>query len=125
SLAAAMNLIDTREQWTEFPPITTPRHPAEKFLNDITIVLDPGHGGDDGGAIDARPTHKRGPTGVREADMNLRVGLLLRRLLADAGANVVMTRDGDNSVSLTQRAEVANKAHADLFISLHHNAFSE
>src|SRR5438105_1742652 len=76
----AMNLLDHRSSWTKIQPIDLPRHPAEKYLDGMTIVLDPGHGGD------AWKEHwKRGPTGVREAEINLRVGLLLGKLLRDAG----------------------------------------
>lgn len=133
SLEDAMRLLDERPDWSEQPAMTTfPRHPAEKYLKDVTIVLDPGHGGTDGGAVDTRSGYKTGPGGVKEAHMNLRVGLLLRKLLMDAGANVVITREADDSIGLRERAEIANNAKrpdggtgADLFISLHHNAFSE
>ncbi|MCS7034908.1 MAG: N-acetylmuramoyl-L-alanine amidase, partial [Phycisphaerae bacterium] len=94
-----------------------------------TIVLDPGHGMSDGRSVQEDPTYKRGPTGVREDDINLRVALLLERLLRDAGANVILTRDKDMLLGLQERAEIANKAPrpdgsagADLFISIHHNA---
>lgn len=130
SLDGAMKLIDDRPQWAgEYPPIVIPRHPAEKYLKDVTIVLDPGHGMSDGNSIEKDPTYKRGPTGVREDDINLRVALLLERLLKDAGANVILTRDKDMLIGLKERAEIANKAArpdggagADLFISIHHNA---
>jgi len=125
----AMALIDERDEWTVFPPINIPRYPAEKHLAGMVIVIDPGHGGDDGGDIDPRTGHKRGPTGAREAHMNLRVAKLLRRLLTDAGVHVVMTREGDDSIGLRERAEIANTVKrldggigADLFISIHHNA---
>ena len=123
-LEQAMKLIDARASWTSFSPINIPRHPAEKHLAGMTIVLDPGHGGDA-----AKPNWKRGPTGVREAEMNLRVSLLLKRLLQDAGANVILTRESDTDLDLSDRAAIANSAirpdggtGADLFISIHHNA---
>lgn len=82
------------------------------FLEGVKICLDPGHGGD---------AHlrgfKRGPTGVREAEMNLRVAQFLRELLEEAGAEVLLTREGDEDVSLRRRAEIANDWGADLFIS--------
>jgi hypothetical protein len=64
--------------------------------------------------------------------MNLRVALLLERLLKDAGVQVIMTRHGDDTIDLSERAQVANKAirtrdggkGADLFVSIHHNAVS-
>ena len=130
SVEDALKLIDARPQWTERPPIHVPRHPAEKYLRGMVIVLDPGHGGTDGGDSSTQPRgYKAGPAGNKEAHMNLRVSLLLRRLLADAGAIVVMTREGDDTISLAQRAQVANDIvrpdggkGADLFISVHHNA---
>ena len=92
-------------------------------------MLDPGHGGKS--EVDG---YKRGPTGVREAEINLRVARLLRKLLTDAGAHVTLTREGEVSAAaddrlddtLRRRAQVANElarpdggVGADLFISLH------
>jgi N-acetylmuramoyl-L-alanine amidase len=119
-----MKLIDQRDTWTALPPINIPRHPAEKFLANMTIVVDPGHGGDAW-----KSNWKRGPAREREAEMNLRVALLLKRLLKDAGANVILTRESDTDLDLDERAAMANSAvrpdgseGADLFISIHHNA---
>jgi N-acetylmuramoyl-L-alanine amidase len=133
SVAEAMKLIDSRDDWTKHPPINVPRHPAEKFLKDLTIVIDPGHGGEDGGNSSTKPAgYKAGRGGEKEAHINLRVALLLERLLKDAGCDVVMTRHGDDTISLRARAEVANNVKrrrdgvigADLFVSIHHNAGS-
>lgn len=126
----AMRLIDRRDQWETLPGVNIPRHPAEKFLKDVTIVVDPGHGGEDGGNSSTRPAgYKASDAGDKEAFINLRVALLLERLLKDAGASVIMTRHGDDTIGLTERAEVANTARrvdggsgADLFVSIHHNA---
>ncbi len=88
-----------------------------KFLRGVRVCLDPGHGGD---------AHlrgfKRGPTGVREAEINLRVAQYLRALLVASGAEVKLTREGDYDLSLRERAKVAADWSADLFISIHHNA---
>lgn len=126
TLDKAMSRLDDRPDWRHFGKLDLPRHPAEKYLAGWVIVLDPGHGGDA-----HLENYKRGPTGVREAEMNWRVGVLLERLLTDAGVHVTMTRHGDEDVSLKDRAEVANNVErpdggrgADLFISLHHNASS-
>jgi N-acetylmuramoyl-L-alanine amidase len=94
-----------------------PLPPYAKFLAGVTICLDPGHGGD----ADKRG-FKRGPTGVREAEVNLRVAKYLRELLTRAGAEVRLTREDDVELSLDERAAIANAWGADLFISLHHNA---
>ena len=93
----------------EFPPYT--RH-----LKGFKICLDPGHGGQA-----HVPDYKRGPTGVREAEVNLRVAFHLRELLQQVGATVIMTRVDDSYVSLPMRSQIANEHGADFFISLHHN----
>jgi N-acetylmuramoyl-L-alanine amidase len=78
------------------------------------IVLDPGHGGRDNGATT--------PGGLREKDLTLDVARRLRRLLLDQSFEVAMTRDGDEAVSLRQRAQFANSERADLFVSIHVNS---
>ncbi len=87
------------------------------FINVLigkTIVLDPGHGGVDTGAI--------GPTGLLEKTINLQVALDLASLLKLQGANVVLTRATDIYISLEDRIAVANNLHADLFLCMHHNS---
>ena len=81
-----------------------------------TIVIDPGHGGSDFGAI--------GFSGLREKVVNISVAQQLVALLNQAGANVFMTRSGDQSVSHQQRMDLANSSNADLFVSIHANAFT-
>ncbi len=79
------------------------------------IVIDPGHGGRDTGTI--------GPTGLREKDVTLDVSKRLATLLRERlGAEVVLTRTSDKTLSLERRTEIANKALADLFISVHVNS---
>ncbi len=90
-----------------------------KFLEGVRICLDPGHGGDA-----HKRAFKRGPTGVREAEMNLRVAAYLRDFLEVVGARVKLTRTGDTDLSLEARADTADNWDADIFISLHHNASS-
>lgn len=94
-----------------------PIPPYAKFLRGVKICLDPGHGGDA-----HKRAYKRGPTGVREAEMNLRIAKYMRYLLEQAGAEVLLTREADVHVSLANRAKIANDWEADVFISLHHNA---
>ena len=90
SLEEALAHLEQRGPWEAHArPLPVPRHPAQKYLEGWIIVLDPGHGG----RADAKG-YKRGPTGVREAEMNLRVAKLLRSLLEDAGATVTLTREG-------------------------------
>ncbi|HEX7363127.1 MAG TPA: N-acetylmuramoyl-L-alanine amidase [Bryobacteraceae bacterium] len=80
-----------------------------------TIVIDPGHGGHDTGAI--------GPDGLEEKnvvlDIALRLGKLIRRRL---DAQVIYTRSTDVFVPLQERTRIANEAHADLFVSIHANS---
>src|SRR5690606_23652532 len=78
------------------------------------IVVDPGHGGSSPGAI--------GPTGLQEKHVVMDVSSRLAAKLSDAGATVILTRKGDWAVSLEGRVNIANNAHADLFVSVHANA---
>src|SRR5690554_6789093 len=82
---------------------------------DFTVVIDPGHGGRDPGAVGATS---------REKDIVLSVGLKLGKLIENnhPDVKVLYTRKEDHFVPLNQRAEIANKARADLFISIHCNA---
>lgn len=79
------------------------------------IVVDPGHGGSDPGAQG---------NGIREKDIVLDVSHLLRLQLQKAGADVVMTRDTDIFITLDQRVAKAHEVHADSFISIHANSFT-
>jgi N-acetylmuramoyl-L-alanine amidase len=82
----------------------------------IVVALDPGHGGEDPGAI--------GPSGLREKDVVLAIALQLRdKLNARAGMRVMLTRDADFFVPLQERVRKARRVQADLFVSLHADAF--
>jgi len=82
----------------------------------VIVALDPGHGGEDPGAI--------GPTGLREKDVVLAVALALRsQLNALPGMRVMMTRDADYFVPLNERVRKAQRVQADLFVSIHADAF--
>lgn len=79
------------------------------------VVLDPGHGGDDAGAI--------GPTGLREKDVALDIAHRVAPILAhELGIETMLTRDTDVFIPLEERAARANGFHADLFVSIHCNA---
>lgn len=91
------------------------------------IVIDPGHGGEDSGAI--------GPSGVTEKSITLQIAKEVEKMLKEAGAKVIMTRTTDTEVSpkhrqatdvdeLQARCDVANKAKADIFISIHMDSFT-
>ena len=82
----------------------------------IIVALDPGHGGEDPGAI--------GPGGLREKDVVLRIALQLRdHLNAQRGVRAMLTRDGDYFVPLGERVRKAIRVQADLFVSIHADAF--
>jgi N-acetylmuramoyl-L-alanine amidase len=92
--------------------------PATERL--IVVALDAGHGGEDPGAI--------GPAGTREKDVVLRLALRLRERINAATVNgntmrAFLTRDGDFFVPLHVRVEKARRVQADLFVSLHADAF--
>jgi N-acetylmuramoyl-L-alanine amidase len=78
------------------------------------LVLDPGHGGDDPGAI--------GPGGYYEKDAVLDIALRVREYLQRKSIKVIMTRSDDTFIPLKQRAVLANKKDADIFVSIHCNS---
>jgi N-acetylmuramoyl-L-alanine amidase len=79
-----------------------------------TVVLDPGHGGGETGAV--------GPGGTREKDVNLAVAEAAKAKLETLGATVVLTRTSDYRITLLARAAIATSLHPILFVSIHHNA---
>lgn len=97
------------------PPATTePTPPALSFAT-RTIVLDPGHGGADGGVT--------GPDGVQEKTLTLALAQRMKTLLESRLAvRVLLTRDDDRDLAVDARASLANTNKADLFLSLHLNA---
>jgi len=78
------------------------------------VVIDPGHGGEDPGAV--------GINGTKEKDINLRIAGELSRLLRKAGYEVLLTREEDVFIPLYDRTKFANDNNADIFVSLHCNA---
>ncbi|MBN8487050.1 MAG: N-acetylmuramoyl-L-alanine amidase [Burkholderiales bacterium] len=103
------------------PRQTTP--PAEvtaaqrERINRLTVIaLDPGHGGEDPGAI--------GPSGLKEKDVVLQIALQLRdRINAHPSMRAMLTRDDDFFVPLHERVNKARRVQADLFVSIHADAF--
>lgn len=87
----------------------------ERAVKRPLIVLDPGHGGEDIGAV--------GSGGIKEKEIVLEIALALRELLEERlRARVLLTRDTDVSLALQERIAVANRERADLFLSIHANA---
>lgn len=90
----------------------------EASAEPLTVVLDPGHGGHDTGAV--------GPTGLTEKEVVLDLAFRLRRLLQERlGMRVILTRGEDVFVSLQERSAIANRAKADFYVSLHVNGSSK
>ena len=86
-----------------------------KNLNNFTVVIDPGHGGKDPGAVS---------NGFYEKIIALNTSIKLGQLLQNNGINVIYTRNKDKFVNLLERANIANKSDAQLFISIHCNSHS-
>lgn len=77
------------------------------------VVIDAGHGGKDNGATG---------NGLKEKDVNLSIALKLGKLLSSVGVKVIYTRTTDVFIELSERANIANRVNADVFISIHANA---
>lgn len=102
-----------------------------RIQNKATVLIDVGHGGEDGGAV--------GVDGITEKNLNLSISLILRETLVRNGYNVIMTREDDvdlsddnlNSVSerkksdMYKRIEIINNSKADIAISIHQNYFEQ
>ncbi|MCJ1908724.1 SH3 domain-containing protein [Planococcus ruber] len=86
-------------------------------LEGLTIVIDPGHGGNDGGTVGARDTE--------EKDLTLKTAETLTHHLRSAGAEVVLTRQSDVYVDLRKRVSTGHQVAADAFISLHYDATND
>ena len=100
------------------PPGFTPGAPVT--LPDVAgqrvVVIDPGHGGRDPGAI--------GIGGLRETNVVLPISLQVTNLLQQQGVTVVMTRTSEQTVDLEGRVQIAERANADVFVSIHANAIN-
>jgi N-acetylmuramoyl-L-alanine amidase len=105
--------------------------PSFSVKNRFCVVLDAGHGSPDGGAV--------GVNGTLEKDINLDVVLKLREILENKGIKVILTREGDSGIfdssaetihekkvsDMKKRLDIINNSHADLFISIHMNSFTD
>ena len=95
--------------------VRRPPRRSDGTLEGYLIAVDPGH--PPGGAT--------GPTGLREAEANLGIGLEVKRLLERAGAKVFITRTADVALDLWPRVQAAERAGADLLVSIHNNALPD
>ena len=92
------------------------RRDDEANGGDVKICLDPGHGGADVGAV--------GPAGLRESEAALQIAKYVRRGILDCGWDVFCTRSDDRFIELDGRCQIAASEGAELFLSIHCNAFS-
>lgn len=107
------------EQQTVAAPTVVKRasQASGKSGRNVIIAIDAGHGGDDPGAV--------GPKGTYEKNVTLKIALALaERINQEAGMEAFLTRDSDYFIPLQERFELARKAKADLFISIHADAFN-
>jgi N-acetylmuramoyl-L-alanine amidase len=115
-----MALLD-REPAPSLPAPAIGRAPASPRTTPsrrVVVAIDPGHGGEDPGAI--------GPRGTYEKHVALAIGRRLKRIVdAQPGTRAVLTRDDDYFVPLAQRVAKARRVQADLFVSIHADAFRE
>ena len=101
---------------TPAPPPPPTAAQKDRINRLVIVAIDPGHGGEDPGAI--------GPSGLKEKDVVLQVALQLRERLNDKpGMRAMLTRDADFFVPLHERVNKARKVQADLFVSIHADAF--
>lgn len=110
--------------------VTTDDTKSKKETKDIIILIDPGHGGIDGGAVSQ--------SGTMEKDINLKISLKLREKLKNTGYKVIMTREEDKGLytedgkirkkkieDLNNRCKIKEESECDMFISIHLNMFPE
>jgi N-acetylmuramoyl-L-alanine amidase len=108
------------------PPVRPPARPAERPTEPsalptvtnqrVVVVIDPGHGGRDPGAV--------GIGGLQEKQVIFPISLRVAELLEQQGVVVVMTRRDDSTLDLQARVDVANRARGNIFVSIHANAIS-
>lgn len=109
-----IDLVDPVQEKKQQAPVLSDTSGSGK--RDIVVVIDAGHGGEDPGAI--------GPTGLKEKDVVLEISRELAKLIsAQRGYTAKLTRDKDYYVGLRQRTEMARNSNADIFVSIHADAF--
>ncbi|RKQ33456.1 N-acetylmuramoyl-L-alanine amidase [Oceanobacillus halophilus] len=113
--AVESNSTDTNETMDESDFIFQGFSDGSGPLSGYKIVVDPGHGGNDPGAI--------GLGGIFEKDLILSTAKQVVQHLRNAGATVIITRSGDYYVSLEERSQISNSFNTDAFVSIHFNAF--
>ena len=115
-LAMADNAGNTPDQPGNKPQVVLSEIMLDPRAKNKIVVVDPGHGGSDPGAIYG---------GITEKDLNLDISLRLYELLKQGGVKVYMTRTDDRFIPLQARSEFANQLDASLFVSVHNNAMAD
>ena len=108
NIKANQNLIHKKKN--NYGYLKLPEVKRDKF----EVVIDPGHGGPDPGAI--------GIGGIRETDVVLEVSKIVKKLLSEKGVKVRLTRTNEVDLDLPPRVSIANNMDADIFVSIHANA---
>ncbi len=111
--AASSDIRETQSIKFVKDPGIEKKDPKIRKGKKLLVVLDPGHGGKDPGAV---------ANGVNEKDLNLAIGLEMERALLAKGFDVHMTRRTDVYLKLQERTDIANRYNADMFVSIHANA---
>lgn len=83
----------------------------------FTVCLDPGHGSYDSGTV--------GIDGIKESEINLEIASMVKEYLEESGVTVIMTRETDAMLTLSERCSIANQSYADFFVSFHQNSSDE
>ena len=111
--AAKRSALDSAHLASDHTQMAALTPPGQRLARAPLVMIDPGHGGYDPGAIAGRYVEK---------DLALAIALRLRQALVARGVSVQMTRDDDRFLSLAERTQLANTVHADLFVSVHINS---
>ena len=115
TMAKTIALASAKERLSVKKPVQV-RHSPARTMRDVIVVLDPGHGGKDPGAI--------GPRRSAEKNVTLAIALKLKQLIdKQPGMRAVLTRNGDYYVGLRRRLDIARRYNGDVFVSIHADAF--
>ena len=109
--------------WLNSPIETIISLTQKHRIKEKLVVIDPGHGGDDPGAIYPHNNIDPKLIEVKEKDVNLDISLKLYDMLKSSGIRVEMTRQDDRTLKLQDRGELANRLNASLFVSIHNNSY--
>jgi N-acetylmuramoyl-L-alanine amidase len=117
SQLAGLPIVRSNSSIAVQPPTSSPSpSPVQNPEGRVVVMIDPGHGGRDPGAV--------GRGGIQEKDIVLSISTQVASFLEQQGIMVVMTRQDDREVDLRPRVDMAERANADLFVSIHANAIS-